>query len=157
MRGPPRNLQRDDDMKQIPNRETGAALIVGLILLLVLTVLGVSGMNTATMELRMAGNTQIQEDAFQMAEDAIDIGIAQRNFTTVGATTVAPLGTPNADRQARITFATTTPVPDLAFSMGTSTGSVQAFHFDIVGVGQGSGGATSTHTQSFYVVGPGGT
>ena len=146
-------------MKQrtLQSREPGAALVVGLILLLVLTVLGVSGMNTATMELRMAGNTQIQEDSFQMAEDAIDIGIAQRNFTTVGPTTVNLLGTPNADRQARTIFATTTPVPDVAFSMGTSTGSVQAFHFDITAVGQGSGGATSTHTQSFYVVGPGGS
>ena len=57
------------------SRQTGATLIVGLVLLLVLTVVGVSGMNTATMELTMAANTQFQQDAFQLAEDAIDIAI----------------------------------------------------------------------------------
>ena len=45
-------------------------------LLLVLTVVGVSGMNTATMEITMAGNTQFQQDAFQLAEDGIDIALA---------------------------------------------------------------------------------
>ena len=63
-------------------RQTGATLIVGLVLLLVLTVLGVSGMNTATMEVTMAGNLQFQQDAFQMAEDGIDIALAQRSYTT---------------------------------------------------------------------------
>jgi hypothetical protein len=40
--------------------------------------------------------------------------------------------------------------------MGVSTGSVQAFHFDIVSVGKGPRNASSTHTQSFYQAGPGG-
>jgi hypothetical protein len=47
-------------------------------------------------------------------------------------------------------------VPDIAFSLGTTGGTVQAFHFDIVSVGRASRNATSTHNQSFYVVGPGG-
>jgi hypothetical protein len=138
-------------------RQTGATLIVGLVLLLVLTVLGVSGMNTATMEITMAGNTQFQEDAFQMAEDGIDVALANKNFTTINPTTVGWRGTTPNDRQSVTTFMTTTPVPDIAFSMGTSAGTVQAFHFDIVSVGRGARNATATHTQSFYVVGPGGS
>ncbi len=137
--------------------QTGATLVVGLILLLVLTVVGVSGMNTATMEIEMAANTQFQEDAFQMAEDGIDIPIARRNFTTVNPVVLAWLNTPAYDRQSVTTFRTTTPVPDLAFSMGTSTGTVQAFHFDVVSVGRASRNATATHNQSFYIVGPGGS
>jgi type IV pilus assembly protein PilX len=136
--------------------QQGATLVVGLVLLLVLTVLGVSTMNTATMEVTMAGNTQFQQDAFQAAEDGIDIAIAQRNYTTVAPTTVPLTGNPNYDRQSITTFMATTPVPDLAFSMGTSTGSVQAFHFDILSVGIGSRNARDIHNQSFYVVGPGG-
>jgi len=54
-----------------PERERGAALIVGLVLLLALTVLAVSTMRTASLELLMAGNTQFREDAFQMAETAV--------------------------------------------------------------------------------------
>ncbi len=146
-------------MKTIRHQTTlraqqGATLVVGLVLLLVLTVLGVSGMNTATMEVTMASNTQFQQDAFQEAEDGIDIAIAQKNYTTVAPTVLAWLGDPDYDRQSITTFAATTPVPDLAFSMGTSTGSVQAFHFDILSVGRGPRNATSTHHQSFYVVGP---
>src|SRR5262245_813742 len=82
------------------SRQTGATLVVGLVLLLVLTVLGVSGMNTATMEIAMAGNTQYQQDAFQMAEDGIDVVLATRNFTTINPTTVPWRNTPGYDRQA---------------------------------------------------------
>lgn len=137
-------------------RQTGATLVVGLILLLVLTVVGVSGMNTATMEVTMAGNTQFQNDAFQAAEDGIDLALGQRNFTTAAASTIPWTGNADYDRQSVTTFVTTTPAPDAAFSMGVTTGTVQAYHFDIVSVGKGARNASSTHTQSFYQLGPGG-
>ncbi|HEY4644766.1 MAG TPA: PilX N-terminal domain-containing pilus assembly protein [Steroidobacteraceae bacterium] len=47
--------------------ERGAALVVGLVLLVILTLLAISGMNTATTELVMAGNEMYQENAFQAA------------------------------------------------------------------------------------------
>ena len=139
-------------------QQQGAALVVGLVLLMVLTVLGVSGMNTATLELTMASNTQFHQDAFQAAETGIDISIARRNFTTVAPAIlpITPLGDGSYQTQAVGTFMENTPVPDLAFSMGVSGGSVQAFHFDIIAVGNGPRNAISTHNQSFYVVGPGG-
>ena len=139
-------------------QQQGAALVVGLVLLMVLTVLGVSGMNTATLELTMASNTQFHQDAFQAAETGIDISIARRNFTTVAPAIlpITPLGDGSYQTQAVGTFMENTPVPDLAFSMGVSGGSVQAFHFDIISVGNGPRNAVSTHNQSFYVVGPGG-
>jgi hypothetical protein len=105
----------------------------------------------------MAGSNQYQQDAFQMAEDGIDIAIAQRGFTTVGATTVNWVNDPNYDRRSVTSFVTATPYPDAAFSAGVSVGSVQAFHFDIVSVGRAARNSVSTHTQSFYVAGPGGS
>ena len=56
------------NMPASPVRQKGAALIVGLVLLLVLTVLGVSGINMASLELQMTGNTQAAQVAFQAAE-----------------------------------------------------------------------------------------
>lgn len=140
-------------------RQRGTTLVVSLILLLVLTVLGVSGMSTSALELTMASNTQYHEDAFQAAETGIDIAVATRNFTTLAPSAVplTPLGDGTYQTQGLTTFAETTPVPDAGFSMGTNSGSVQAFHFDIVATGTGPRGATATHTQSFYVVGPGGS
>ena len=130
-------------------RQAGATLIVGLVLLLVLTVLGVSGMNTATMEVTMAGNLQFQQDAFQMAEDAIDIALAQRNYTTDDIRTVDWTGDPDRDRRSVTTYIGNTSVPDDAFSAEI----YDAFHFDVTSVGRGPRNATATHTQSFYVVG----
>ncbi len=138
--------------------QRGAVLVVGLILLMVLTVLGISSMNTATLELVMAGNTQSHQQAFQAAETGIDISIAQRNFNTA-APAVVPVtnyGGGYYNTEAVSTFMENTPVPNDAFSMGVSTGSVQAFHFDVVAIGRGPGNAVSTHNQSFYIVGPGG-
>jgi type IV pilus assembly protein PilX len=54
------------------DRERGAALVVGLVLLMVLTVLAISVMRTATLELMMAGNAQFRENAFQLAESGVE-------------------------------------------------------------------------------------
>jgi type IV pilus assembly protein PilX len=131
--------------------QRGATLIVGLVLLLVLTVVGVSGMNTATMEINMAANTQFQQDAFQMTEDGIDTVIGTRDYTTDGARTLEFTGDPSYDRRAVTTYRMNTDVPDAAFS----SDEVEAFHFDVNSIGRGPRNAQSQHTQSFYVVGRG--
>ena len=60
--------------------QQGAALIVGMVLLVVLTLLAISGMNTATTELLMAGNEKYQENAFQAAETGIERTMATAAF-----------------------------------------------------------------------------
>ena len=50
------------------DNENGAALISGLLLLLVLTILGVASMQGTTLQERMAGNLEQQDRAFQRAE-----------------------------------------------------------------------------------------
>ena len=66
--------------------------------------------------------------------------------------TLAPRSTgrhPDFDRRAVTIYLEdrNTPAP------GSSVGEIDAFHFDIVSVGRGPRNATSTHNQSFYVVG----
>ena len=129
--------------------QRGATLIVGLVLLLVLTVVGISGMNTATMEINMAANTQFQQDAFQMTEDGVDEVLSARDYTTDAARSLDWSGNQDYDRHAITTYRLNTDVPDAAFSADE----VEAFHFDIRSVGRGPRNAQSEHTQSFYVVG----
>jgi len=129
--------------------QRGATLIVGLVLLLVLTVVGVSGMNTATMEINMAANTQFQSDAFQMTEEGLDTVLATRDYTTDTARTLDWVGGTEYDRRAVTTYRGNTDVPDAAFS----SDEVEAFHFDVRSVGRGPRNAQSEQTQSFYVVG----
>ncbi|MEG0822391.1 MAG: pilus assembly protein [Burkholderiaceae bacterium] len=52
-------------------RQTGATLVVGLILLVVLTLLGVSAYLIASQQERMAGNTRDRIRAFEAAETAL--------------------------------------------------------------------------------------
>lgn len=131
--------------------ERGAALIVGLILMLALTVLGISGMNMATLELTMANNMQSQQLAFQRAETGIDRAITMpANPGTPPDFTVDVDGDGNADIDATTRFEGNTLVPD---GSGWST-DVTAYHFDTVSVGRGPRNAISTHNQSYYIIGP---
>lgn len=56
---------------KMPAAQRGAALIISLIVLLVLTLIGVAGMNTSVMQERMAVNAQNSNRAFQAAESTV--------------------------------------------------------------------------------------
>ncbi len=137
-------------------RQRGAALVVGLILLLVLTLLAVTGMNTASTELIMAGNEQQQENAFQAAEIGIERALEGGLFetaltenipqedmpgstTTHYAMTIAPEGNPHTPRPAM---------------WGNRWDSFSTFHFQVTSVGTSTRGATTTHTQGMFVISP---
>src|SRR3954467_5980165 len=56
--------------------DRGAALVIGLLLLVVITLLAIGGMNSASVELVLAGNTQRQALAFQASEVGIENTLA---------------------------------------------------------------------------------
>ena len=142
-------------------RQQGAALVVGLMLLVVITILAVSGMNTATTELAMARNDQTYENVFQSAEKGLENALGQDVFSTAAPTIVTPITTTYERVRATIQFEGTTMVPDRAFSLGAGSG-IAAYHFLATSQAEyrfspGSvtdRDATATHTQAFYVVGP---
>jgi type IV pilus assembly protein PilX len=137
------------------NRQQGAALVVGLVLLLVLTILAVSGVFTSTMELRMVRNTQSQERAFQAAEVAIENALANPFINTSVPEIQAPTDNPNsAGDQYSYTLAhtCTSIVPVGALGWGLSANS--AYHFQIDASGTGPDNAVADHVQGFYVLGP---
>ncbi len=55
-------------------RQRGAVLVITLIMLLVLTILGITAMQTTTMQEKMAGNARDRDLAFQSAESALRAG-----------------------------------------------------------------------------------
>ena len=61
-------------LAHIPQRCSGAVLIVALVLLLVLTVLGAAGIQDTTLEERIAGNFRDADVALQSAETALRAG-----------------------------------------------------------------------------------
>lgn len=141
--------------------QQGAALVVGLMLLVVITVLAISGMNTATTELAMARNDQAYEDAFQAAETGLETALAQGQFVTVGTTALAQQVSANQNIATTIDYEDSTMVPDKAFSLGVGSG-ISAYHFLATSQAEyrrdpgnvTDRDSTATHTQAFYIVGP---
>lgn len=54
-----------------PNKQSGSALIIGLLILLIITIIGVTTMQTTTLQEKMAGSLRDQDLAFQAAEAAL--------------------------------------------------------------------------------------
>jgi type IV pilus assembly protein PilX len=148
---------------KLQNNQNGAALVVGLVLLVVVTVLAVSGMNTATTELAMARNNQNYENAFQAAETGLEQALAQGRFDTLNNVALVQNVNANDSVTSQIQFEDATLVPDRAFSLGVGSG-ISAYHFIATATAESkregvAGAATdrdasATHTQAFYVVGP---
>ena len=138
-------------------RQQGAALVVGLILLVVLTILAVSGVFTSTMELRMVRNTQSQERAFQAAEVAIEDALANPVLSTSAGFNQATTAVPNSPGDTYsygLQFVGQTPLGTgvTGYSIGSA---FQSYHFEVEATGTGPDSAEAEHTQSFYVIGPG--
>ena len=170
------------DLLAAPVRQSGVALVVGLLLLGILTLLAVSGVSTAALELRMAGNEQYQERAFQAADAGIEHAIRAGGYDTgssIGTYLPAPRagfppvpqrGTgvrgcvPTIDETASVSDSEDCYEYFLRFDAQAGPTVVpgaapdgepglQAYHFVIDSFGSSGRGAQSHHSQGFYVAG----
>lgn len=73
-------------------KERGAALIVVLVILLLLSILGATMLDSTTSELKIAGNYRNSEEAFYAAEAALTFGMTHESIYTnlYGTTTTWP-------------------------------------------------------------------
>lgn len=146
-------------------RQQGAVLIVGLLLLVVISVLAVSGMNTATTELAIARNNQNYEYAFQAAETGLETAMSQGAYDPSAPMDLGVNQISSYDKvQTNIVYEESTIVPDAAFSFGGASG-IAAHHYLATSIAESrrSPGSDTDrdsgaiHTQAFYKVGPAGT
>lgn len=143
-------------MKTLRSRQSGAALIVAMILLLVITIIAVSAMGTSRLELRMAGDQQFSLIAFQAAQSAIESRIVEGGFSTTMSTTpdTYPFTDMSANAETVVRYETASEVPGGGYSLGSG---FQAYHFEIDASATGPRDAMSEQIQGFYIVGPGGS
>lgn len=71
--------------------QQGAALVIGLIILVVLTLIGVQAMRTNIVQERMAGNMRERNIAFQAAEAALRVGEATGPFSASNVSLADPV------------------------------------------------------------------
>lgn len=126
--------------------------MVGLILLVVLTLLAVSGMNTASVELVMAGNEQYRQRAFQASgtgvEEAISVLASVPQTTTPTEVTKQPVKNSTAE-----TYSTSTVyVGDDLNVPGFSAGKFVGLHYEITSDGFSSRNAHSQQKQGAYII-----
>ena len=122
--------------------QRGAVLIVSMILLLIMTLIGVTGMSTTTLEEKMAANTQELNRAFQAGETALARGRADDDaykdainlgFYVTATTTLSDAnGYRSFQVRYRSDFVGWSPPP--IFS-GYSAVHDRAGHFDFTGTG----------------------
>ena len=89
-----------EQLIKYPNQQRGAVLIISLIMLLVLTIIGVTSMRTTVLEEKMAGNMNDKNLAFQAAEAALRDGEALVNSLVATSSfngTAGRLGSGDAD------------------------------------------------------------
>ena len=136
-----------------PSHQCGAALVIGLVLLVVLTLLAVSGMNSASLEFVMAGNEQYRANAFQAAEAGIEQSLNQGLFNPG-----APFQNLNGANTATDNWATAVnpqlgglPLPAI---WGFSWNSFSTYHFEVVSTGTSTRGAQAVNTQGVAVISP---
>lgn len=88
------------------NHKEGAVLIISLIMLLLLTIIGVTAIQTNSLEEKMAGNMRDQNLAFQAAESALRVGetetatIAASDFYTGSTNPLSDINWANASVRA---------------------------------------------------------
>ena len=83
-------------MKIAAARQQGATLLVSLILLVMLTLFAISAMNTSTVNLKVVGNMQAQQEGLAASQSAIEKAISTPNFTSSPTNAiVSPCGAPN--------------------------------------------------------------
>ncbi len=133
--------------RRLPGNQEGTILVTALILLLVLTMLGVTAMNTTSLQEKMSANIQAIHRAFQTAESGIDMAYADADAFDLNAAVslkTGVIGSYQAGANTTVTYlmATNPPVGSLY-----SASKFSAYHFDIQSVA-GSSATDSGSTMS---------
>lgn len=76
------------DLNMTPDYQRGSALVVSLMILMVMTIIGITAMGSTTLEERMANNNRQRQLAFQSAESALRDA---ENWLAANVTNIASL------------------------------------------------------------------
>ncbi len=144
------------------SKQSGVALVVGLFLLLIMTIIGLTAIRMTTQQSRMAANYQFQSLAFQGAESTVrrvigevrgEIAPPAGVTTSIMVTAISAPGATNADGSCNpnhtAAVATSRPfasnnitggatlryacqAPAPGYSMGIGAGSIVAHRFEVL-------------------------
>jgi Tfp pilus assembly protein PilX len=141
--------------------QRGAALVIGLILLAIITLLAVVGMNMSNSELASATSEQLRLRAFQAAETGVERGL--QNLGSVGTGSMTPIVDPAvavegsavnpANGAAQDMYQTTRQYRDwTSMIKGMSATKFNAYHYTVISTGTSARNAIAVHTQGAFIM-----
>lgn len=138
-----------------PQRERGAALAIALVILLILTLIGVTALLTTAFEGKMAGGTQELNRALRAAEAGLETAISTGTSFNLaasqsGSLSSGQLGGYGATAAFTTTFKTFTRPPRRI--SGIYGQSFQAAQFETTSIGRSSTGSESTLYQGAFQI-----
>ena len=143
-------------MRQIPSRQRGAALVIGLMLLVILTLLAVSGMNTASMELVMAGNEQYRQKAFQASDTGLERALTKLAGVSQSCTAVPVVTDADADAADDAVddkyTVTAQYKGDGSPPSGFTLDEYTSIHYQVVSTGKSARNTNAENTQGALIV-----
>jgi type IV pilus assembly protein PilX len=147
-------------MKRMNNpscrRQSGAVLIVALVILVILTLLGVTAMNTSFLQESIASNTQQQAHAFQAAETGLNRAFADSlaydvsGTYTGGELPIAFAGSTDSASYAPTFLGFSPPPPGSLYSVT----SFQAAHFNFRATGTSATNISVVLNGGAYQIAP---
>lgn len=139
-------------MTRFRHTQSGAALVVALILLVALSLMAISSMNTASLDLIMAGNEQYRSRSFTAAEAGIEAAwgndaIFDTSTDYTGTSTTTGIGD-------TYLFSVTRPNNGIveAAPSRNSEGTFGAVYFRIASTGRSARGTEAVNTQELFEV-----
>ena len=136
-------------------RQSGAVLIVAMVILVVLTLLGVTAMNTTSLQERIAANTQESVRAFQAAETGYSQALNDGNaYDLSGTYTGGEAQTAFAGSYDSASYIST-PMGFAPPPLGSGYSvSFQAALFNFRSTGQSGSGLTAVINGGAYQIAP---
>ena len=132
------------------------ALIMALVILMILTILGVTAMTTSSLEEKMSGNIQEQNRAFHAAESGISKVLTDANaLNPNGSYAPSPYnfdGGKSGTATVKVTFTQHTPPARRSGVYAFSADQFQSAHFDIKSTGTTVTNAKSVNTQGIELI-----
>ncbi len=138
--------------------QRGAALVIALILLVILTLLAVTGMRMSVAELTMAGNEQFRHKASAASSAGIEVAIARVSArggpASAGVERIGPVGVGEPRRDS---YTVSVRYTGRETSLpGSSAEKFSGDQFEIESVGASSRNARDVQLQGVMVISPAG-
>jgi Tfp pilus assembly protein PilX len=142
------------ESKLILNNQSGVALVVSLLMIVILSLIGIASSSNSTFEIRLSGNKRGSTDAFYAADGGLQSVLPDiANFNTSSGYTTS-LGTLPTELQSElIDQKRTSPTLDLPGGVSfATTPQVTIYHTTVTKVPRGSGMSAIAFLYNYYII-----